>query len=78
MSGTSGSTWPRLLDQRKAAFLDHGYAIPITITSEEAFRTHFEVFCRQHREGYYTRLFATLRLGRVDAFTSATDATFKK
>jgi hypothetical protein len=76
MSGTPGSTWHRLLDQKKAAFLAHGYAIPITITSEDAFRTCFEELCRKHREGYYIRLSAKLRLGRVDAFASAVDATF--
>ena len=76
MSSTPSLTWRHLLNQKGAAFLAHAPNIPSTITSEDTFLTYFENLCRKHREGYYDRLCAKLKLGRVDAFASPVDESF--
>ena len=74
MSGTVRTTWCRLIDDKKAAFLRQGHQLPSHINSEDSFRTYFESFCRCNHERYYTRLLAKLRYSSINTLASAVDA----
>ena len=74
MSGHPSNTWRRLLAEKREAIVAHGQAIPINITSEDAFRDQFEALCRYE---YHIRLLVKLTLGPIDAFASAVDAAFQ-
>jgi hypothetical protein len=77
MSGSTGRTWRRLLDDKKAAISRQGCEVPPAITSEASFRNHFETLCRSYRERNYTRLLVNLRYGSINAFASAVDGAFE-
>lgn len=73
MSGGPGTTWRRLLDDKRAAFDDLGSQVHWTISSESAFRTCFETLCRRYGEWHYTRLLANLQYRYISAFARAVD-----
>ncbi|KAK9423245.1 putative Protein kinase domain-containing protein [Seiridium unicorne] len=75
MSGSTSRTWRNLLEEKHAAFRDHGYQLSPAITSESSFRSHFEELCKRVYERRYTRLLFKLQYGTIEAFASAVDAT---
>ncbi|KKA22722.1 hypothetical protein T310_3265 [Rasamsonia emersonii CBS 393.64] len=77
MAASTGRTWRRLLDEKKAAFSRQGWQLPPAIANEESFRNHFEALCRSCKERYYTRLLVQLHYGSINAFACAVDGALE-
>ncbi|EPS37293.1 hypothetical protein H072_9066 [Dactylellina haptotyla CBS 200.50] len=73
MSSTVSNTWQQLFEDKRAIFSDKLCELDEDVIDEDAFRTNFEFFSRQHGERYTIAKLAKLHLECINKFAGAID-----